>query len=131
LPICVDGTYPKDLQAIDTERKKSELSSCKESIVHGVTHDGYISGKIEFNNCPKNGAARLYYSGTCKELGAGQTATIKEFPFDKNGHLSIQLLLPKVCVNKKKSTNKWEVALFERQQTFFPKEMIGTNNVSW
>lgn len=129
LPICLDGTYPEILKAIDDERMKQEMAQCQQSVVKGVTKDGFMNGSINFKSCPKNGVVGIFYAGSCKELNPGKYSPVKEFDFDDNGVLSIKMAIPKSCLTEK--SNPWQLVFFEKSTPKAAKVMIGKRVVNW
>jgi hypothetical protein len=121
LPICIDGSYPEFLKAEEEERKKASLKNCRQAVVKGASRDGFVNGSIEFQGCPSNGVVGIFYDGTCKELGPGPDAPVKEFRFDKQGALSIKTV----------SVNKWQLYIFEKQNAMMPKQLEGIKSVFW
>ena len=128
LPICLNGSYPEMLQALDDERKKKELSQCSQSIKKGAANDGFVEGVTEFKGCFKYGMVGTIYDGTCMEFHPGKNAEVKEFSFNKDGNLSIQMKLPKSCLEKE---NKWQLYFFERATQKSPRVLVGNRPISW
>ena len=131
LPICIDGTYPESVKALDEERRKPAFKKCRQTVVHVDAKGGFTQGSIEFKNCPANGVVDLFYDGSCEELNPGPNAVVKEFKFDGNGSLSIQMMIPKSCMEKSKTINKWQLYIFERRALMYPKELVGIRPVFW
>jgi hypothetical protein len=135
LPICVDGSYPEAHKQLEDERKKSDMDKCRQTVQKGKMKDGFMEGSIDFNNCSKNGAVRIFYDGTCKEMHPGPDAVVKEFKVDEKGGVSIKMLIPQSCLNSKSSPvaiNKWQVFLYERKlPPPFPNGLIGNRPVFW
>lgn len=129
LPICLDGTYPEILKAIDDERMKQEMAQCRQSVVKGVTKDGFMSGSLDFSSCPKGGVVGIYYAGKCKDLNPGKYGIVKEFDFDDKGALSIKMAIPKSCLAEK--SNPWQLVFFEKSAPKAAKVMIGQRVVNW
>lgn len=132
LPICVDGSYPEFLKKEDGERKSAILKKCKTTTSGGPVKDGFENGSINFSGCPAGGVVGIFYDGTCKELGPGPSAAVKEFRFDKQGKLSIQMQMPLVCLVKNdKKINKWQLYIFEKQNAMMPKQLAGIKSIFW
>ncbi len=130
LPICIDGSYPATLKMADDERKNKEMKACKQSVLKGSVKDGFETGSINFNGCPKNGEIGIFYDGACKELNPGSNSAVKEFKLDTQGALSIQMLIPQQCL-KSGVSNKWRLYFFERRGATYPKEVIGNRSIAW
>lgn len=131
LPICIDGSYPEFLRKEDEERKKAELKKCRQTVVKGSSKDGFMGGAIEFKGCPANGIVGIFYDGQCQKLGPGPNALVKEFNFNQQGDLSIQMAIPQACVGAKPTVNKWQLYIFEKQNATAPKQLVGIKQVYW
>jgi len=130
LPICLNGSYPTMLQAIDDERRKKELSECSQSIKKGVVKDGFMSAETEFRSCPKFGMVGIFYDGSCKELHPGPSAPVSEFSFDKNGSLTIPMRIPKACLAAKEK-NTWQLYFFDRITPKAARVFAGKRPIAW
>lgn len=132
LPLCTNGKYPAMLEAEEKRHNEEVMNQCKQSVRKGKIKGGFEEGSIEFKNCPKNGVVGIFYDGTCKDLGPGPNAPVKEFNLDKNGELSIQMMIPQSCIKAfKAEKNTWKLFIFERKFPEYPRTFTGSRVISW